>query len=644
MFQGRGVATTYTNTIPINNAIATIQGSATTIRPIAAASSNLTVAPLTIGVVKGFNPLTVFGGSTSVLSVELINPNNSALTQISYTDNMPAGMIIADIPNFNPGSCGPPGSLTGTPGTSIFTFSGGSLAASSRCTMTLNVTHTVNGNLTNTIYAGDVTTFNGATNPDDASATLTNLPGASVSKFFAPNPVYVGEYSLLTITIRNIGNIAITGMGLIDNLPGTLPAGLAIAGGSAPAPVNNCGGSLTAIPGTQLIQLQGGSLAGDASCTLIVPTTSTIPGDYQNIIPDGRLTNDQGATNRDPAEDTLTVLALASLGDFVWNDLNANGIQEAGEPGINGVSVELFNGLGVSQGTTTTAGGGLYSFTGLTPGDYYLVFTAPAGFTFSPADQGANDAIDSDANPASGTTATTTLVSGENDTSWDAGLYQTASLGDFVWNDLNANGIQEAGEPGINGVSVELFNGLGVSQGTTTTAGGGLYSFTSLIPGDYYLVFTPPSGFPFSPADQGANDALDSDANPATGQTATTTLVSGENDITWDAGLYQPEINVTKVLSSVTFTNPDIARMTYTITIGPNAIPLTDIQAVDDLEAAFTPQSFSIINLTATNLTVNPAYDGLTSSDTNLLTGSDALESRRDRGNHPGGGSDSEPE
>ncbi len=65
--------------------------------------------------------------------------------------------------------------------------------------------------------------------------------------------------------------------------------------------------------------------------------------------------------------------------------------------------------------------------------------------------------------------------------------------------------------------------------------------------------------------------------------------------------------------------------MTYTITIGPNAIPLTAIQAVDDLEAAFTPQSFSIISLTATNLTVNPAYDGLTGSDTNLLTGSDSL-------------------
>ena len=69
---------------------------------------------------------------------------------------------------------------------------------------------------------------------------------------------------------------------------------------------------------------------------------------------------------------------LASLGDFVWNDLNANGIQDAGEPGINGVTVELCNGSGViTIATTTTDGGGVYSFTGLIPGDYYLVIRQP---------------------------------------------------------------------------------------------------------------------------------------------------------------------------------------------------------------------------------------------------------------------------
>ena len=78
-----------------------------------------------------------------------------------------------------------------------------------------------------------------------------------MGKFFAPNPVTVGQYLLLTITIRNTGTIPLTGMGLIDNLP----AGLVIASPPAPAPVNNCGGTLSAVRGSQVIQLTDGVLA-----------------------------------------------------------------------------------------------------------------------------------------------------------------------------------------------------------------------------------------------------------------------------------------------------------------------------------------------------------------------------------------------
>ena len=300
---GRGATATYTNTILTTNVIGTIQGTATTLRPVANATADIRVQPIGIQVVKGFNPLTVFGGASSVLSVQLINPNNSALNGITFTDNMPVGMIIANPPNLNTGTCG--GTLTGTAGSNTFNFANGVLPAATSCTMTLNATMTVNGNLTNTIAAGAVTTFNGATNAQPASATLTNLPGASVSKAFAPNPIYTGEYSLLTITIRNTGNIALSGMGLIDNLP----AGTAIAGIPAPPAVNNCGGSITAVPGTRLIQLIGGSLLGSRSCTLVVPVTSNVANDYLNTIPAGRLTSTEGATNQDPTSDTLRVLS-----------------------------------------------------------------------------------------------------------------------------------------------------------------------------------------------------------------------------------------------------------------------------------------------------------------------------------------------
>ncbi len=233
---------------------------------------------------------------------------------------------------------------------------------------------------------------------------------------------------------------------------------------------------------------------------------------------------------------------LATLSNFVWRDDNANGVQDSGEPGVDGVTVELFTCVGdLLKGTTTTAGGGLYSFT-VPPGDYYVKFSnLPASYVFSPSTaSGVSDATDSDANPATGKTDCTTLVASEKDTTWDAGIYQPATIGDLVWEDTNGNGVQDGGELGKDGVTVELFTCVGdVLKGTTTTAGGGLYSFTT-APGSYYVKFSNlPVNYGFSPKNAaGTTAANDSDADPATGKTVCTTLVSGENDLTWDAGIF----------------------------------------------------------------------------------------------------------
>jgi LPXTG-site transpeptidase (sortase) family protein len=278
-------------------------------------TSTLTVTGggnLSITLVKGFDPLTVFGGAASTMSIQLINPGGVALTGIAFADNMPSGMILANPLNFNVGTCG--GTLSGVPGGSSFSFSGGSLPASGTCTLTLSATMTVNGNRTNIIPAHAVTTSNGATNPDPAEASLTNLPGASVSKFFSPNPIVVGSYSSLTITIQNTGNVSLSGLGLKDTLPGTLPAGLVIANPPAPAPINHCGGDLSALAGTQIIELTNGSLTASSSCIIVVSVTSTQAGKYQNTIPAGTLTSGQGATNHAPATDTLVVQTKKNKG------------------------------------------------------------------------------------------------------------------------------------------------------------------------------------------------------------------------------------------------------------------------------------------------------------------------------------------
>jgi LPXTG-site transpeptidase (sortase) family protein len=171
---------------------------------------------------------------------------------------------------------------------------------------------TVNGNLTNVIPGSAVTTLAGVTNPQPAEATLTNLPGASISKAFSPNPVAAGKVSRLTFTIRNTGTVALTDMGFIDDLPGDPPVGLVIA--DSPAPENNCGGTLTAVPGTQRIELAGGALDLDASCTVAVNVVGNIAGSYTNTIEPGRLTSREGATNHDSTSDTLVVTDGSSNG------------------------------------------------------------------------------------------------------------------------------------------------------------------------------------------------------------------------------------------------------------------------------------------------------------------------------------------
>lgn len=363
--KGTGTAGTYTNTIQVDNVSATISGSEIVIKPIADASAQLIIAPLSLGVVKGFDPLTVFGGSSSTISIQLINPNDVVLTGIKLTDAMPTGMYIADPVNASTGTCG--GTITAAPGSSTFSFSGGVIAASKRCTLTLSITMNVNGNRTNTIAANAVTSFNGAKNPQPASASLTNLPGASISKFFTPNSLVAGDTTTLTIRIKNTGNIALSGIGLTD----TLPSGLIIL--SSPSPTNACNGSLTTDIPNRKITLTGGSLmAGpNTTCDLTVAITAPTKGTYVNTIAKSSLTTSEGATNTEEATDTLTVSSAPDLqitknidmtnsspAPFEKDDIIAYTIiaTNAGDVPLTNVTIADSD-LGVIMGTCTPAQG-----------------------------------------------------------------------------------------------------------------------------------------------------------------------------------------------------------------------------------------------------------------------------------------------
>ena len=295
----------------------------------------------------------------------------------------------------------------------------------------------------------------------------------------------------------------------------------------------------------------------------------------------------------------------ASLGDRVWLDTNGDGIQNNGEQGVEGVTVTLVDNFFETVTTTTTDSNGNYLFEDLLPGSYQVRFTKPENYIFTQQNKGSNDGLDSDVN-ANGESQIVTLLPGDVDLTIDAGLVETASLGDYVWLDTNEDGVQDGTEPGFENVVVTLRGGgqdgiLGTSDDTTAitqTDATGFYQFTDLTPGvEYQVNFELPEDYSFTTQDAGGDDTLDSDVDVTTGNTQTIVLVSGENNPTLDAGLIDnsidnipqvSEINIVKKAgtaadgSTFVIKEPGEVTYTYEVTTGAGTLSLENIVINDD--------------------------------------------------------------
>jgi len=286
-------------------------------------------------------------------------------------------------------------------------------------------------------------------------------------------------------------------------------------------------------------------IAGDYRVEFIIPpglnlTLPNVPGD-DTIDSDPTSGGITGLVSVFPAETTRDVDAgvyvPASLGDRVWHDLDADGIQDDNEPGLADVTVQLLAADGVTViATDTTDGSGQYGFDGLAPGQYGVRVLRPTGFELSQRDRTTDDARDSDANSA-GVIAPTMLFSGDARTDLDAGLFQRVQIGDRAWLDTDRDGVQGPTEQGARGVTVRLLDADGDEIATTVTDLNGNYSFRDLLPGSYSVQFLAPIGMVFTQHNRGNDDAADSDANMVTGRTQQVTLTSGQVNNTLDAGL-----------------------------------------------------------------------------------------------------------
>ena len=261
------------------------------------------------------------------------------------------------------------------------------------------------------------------------------------------------------------------------------------------------------------------------------------------------------------------------LGDRVWEDRNANGSQDDGEPGIGGVQVAAYHANGDLYGYDTTQSDGHYHFhlSGDGSHQFYIQVSIPAGYVATCQNMlGVPDDKDSDiaANGKSDVFGMGPLLRDSpcgspyyKDSTIDAGLFKPAGIGDKVWDDLDGNGRQDAGEPGIEGVKVKLgdiggspvvgaCNQKVLPQFTDPV---GRYGFADLVAGTYTVRFTNPDtrAMWFTTPGTLANQPDDSDAFPddtphTTATTEPFSLEYGEYRSDIDAGLVSTQaINLT---------------------------------------------------------------------------------------------------
>ena len=209
----------------------------------------------------------------------------------------------------------------------------------------------------------------------------------------------------------------------------------------------------------------------------------------------------------------------AVISGRLFMDNNANAVEDAGDTGVAGQTVELVEAMSAEAAVVATAetdADGYYQFDGLPAGVYRVRFLGEdlGGRTFVEGRVGDDRTIDSDVTfldgNANGSSENIYLGVSEVVTDIDAGIEDpgNAAVAGRVFVDENGNDVDDA-EQGAGGVTVQLMTAAGVLVAETVTAEDGSYAFEGLLAGDYQVAFpTDVSNMVLIAANAGDDDAL----------------------------------------------------------------------------------------------------------------------------------------
>ncbi|TFH10848.1 MAG: DUF11 domain-containing protein, partial [Candidatus Atribacteria bacterium] len=388
---------------------------------------------------------------------------------------------------------------------------------------------------------------NDVTTTDDETVTIDAAPAIAIEKTGQASAT-IGQLITYTITVTNTGNVTLHNVILSD-------AKLGIANQNV------------------------GDIAVGGSVT-ITPTYTVV----QNDFPGPLLNTATAVSDETPSVEgshSVDIPASPSVSGRAWADINRNGTIDAGEIGIGSLSVRLLDATGTFiLRSKVTNPDGSYIFNAVTPGNYVLDIDEtdpdmPVGYTVTYVP-----------------TMPIVISAAVSNVNFGFGP-GTGTIGDYVWNDVDGDGLQNEVGLGIPSVRLMLLDPTGAFLEEASTDSFGNYYFKDLYEGDYFVEIdlTSPSL---------AHYAL------TTPDVVSATIAS--NDLDADFGLRRTDIDLS-LIKTVDNVSPAVGELvTFTIRVsnGPNFADATGVVVTDTL-----PAGYSFVGFATSQGTY--AYTGVTS-------------------------------
>ena len=247
---------------------------------------------------------------------------------------------------------------------------------------------------------------------------------------------------------------------------------------------------------------------------------------------------------------TVSLTVDSTISGQVWLDSNEDGIEDYGEMGMSGVTVDLvtLDGATVSSTTTDANGDYLLAADPTLGNQYQIQVIMPDGYSATISNASTSGIYSSiDYNGLSPSMYPNVPNSNINAGLVSGGGPWSSISGQTLW-DRNENGTFDNSVASLQYINVNLLDSNGnVVDSTRSTDTSGDYSFVGLLPNTYTVQFIAPNGWLFAPQTGYNSAGSNGDTNPIT-------LAPGQSDQSIDAGLYDgspfdfiPIVNQTSV-------------------------------------------------------------------------------------------------